>query len=202
MRLSLAPGLTLYFCRHGETEGNRTGHVQGQSKDTPLTAQGEGQARRVGDILKHHVGAPAQLLYVSSPIGRARMTMEIIRTSLGLPRDGYSTDPRLMELSYGIWEGLTRAEAHARDPALYDARQADKWNVAAPGGETYADVARRAQNWLGDVRADTFAVSHGVFTRILRGLLQGLTWQEMMALDEPQGVLFRVRESNVERFED
>jgi broad specificity phosphatase PhoE len=52
-----------------------------------------------------------------------------------------------------------------------------------------------------DVSTDTFAVSHGVFTRILRGLFEGLTWQQMSDLDEPQGVLFRVRGREVERYE-
>ena len=48
---------------------------------------------------------------------------------------------------------------------------------------------------------DTFAVSHGAATRILRGLFQGLDWQKMSALDEPQGVVFRVRGSEVVRLD-
>jgi broad specificity phosphatase PhoE len=52
-----------------------------------------------------------------------------------------------------------------------------------------------------DLGRDTFAVSHGATTRILRGLLAGLTWQEMSALDEPQGVVFRVHATVVERLD-
>ena len=49
--------------------------------------------------------------------------------------------------------------------------------------------------------ADTFAVSHGAFTRILRGLLLGLDAQAMSALDEPQGVVFRVTGAQVVRLD-
>ncbi len=49
--------------------------------------------------------------------------------------------------------------------------------------------------------ADTFAVCHGALTRILRGLFQGLDWQGMSDLDEPQGVVFRVRGRTVARLD-
>ena len=51
------------------------------------------------------------------------------------------------------------------------------------------------------LKADIFAVSHGGFLRILRGLLQGMTWREMSGLDEPQGVLFRVHSGTIERLD-
>jgi probable phosphoglycerate mutase len=73
--------------------------------------------------------------------------------------------------------------------------------VRVPGGENYADVASRAENFVDDLTADTFAVSHGAFTRILRGLFQGLSWEQMSDLDEPQGCLFRVRGSEVVRLD-
>jgi hypothetical protein len=70
-----------------------------------------------------------------------------------------------------------------------------------PGGENYADVAKRAESWASELRADTFAVSHGAFTRILRGLFAGMNGQQMSALDEEQGVLFRVRDSVVTKLQ-
>ena len=48
------------------------------------------------------------------------------------------------------------------------------------------------RSWIAELDADTFAVSHGAATRILRGLFAGLSWQQMSDLDEPQGVVFRV----------
>jgi broad specificity phosphatase PhoE len=58
-------------------------------------------------------------------------------------------------------------------------------------------VAKRAEDWIASLAGDTFAVSHGAYTRILRGLFLGLNANEMSALDEPQGVVFRIRGSDV-----
>ena len=55
----------------------------------------------------------------------------------------------------------------------------------------------RLTAWIGDLTADTFAVSHGAATRILRGLFLGLDAAQMSALDEPQGVVFRVRAAQI-----
>jgi len=153
----------------------------------------------VASVLKRKTPGHETLAYVSSPLGRACATTKIILETLGLPRERYATDARLMEMNLGHWEGLTHAEARARDPRAYDARAADKWTIRIPGGESYADVAERVQSWFGSLTVDTFAVSHGGFLRILRGLFAGLTWQQMSDLDEPQGVLFRVSGSAVER---
>ena len=191
-RLSLKPGVTLYFARHGETEANREKRFSGR-KNTPLTAKGREQAKAIGLALAHEVGKAPNLAFVASPLERARLTMEIARETMGLPRDGYTIDPRIEEINLGEWDQLTDAEARARNPALFDARAADKWHVHVPGGENYAEVAKRAEDWATSLVRDTFAVSHGAFTRILRGLFLGLSAAEMSALDEPQGVVFRIR---------
>jgi probable phosphoglycerate mutase len=200
MALKLRDGLTLYFARHGETEANLKKQFSGV-KDTPLTAHGEAQARAVGAILRRELGATPALDFVSSPLLRARHTMEIVRGTLGLLPLDYHTDPRIEEINLGAWDQLTDAEAKALDPEFYAKRTADKWHVRVPGGENYADVARRVTSFVTDLGRDTFAVSHGATTRILRGLLAGLTWQEMSALDEPQGVVFRVHATVVERLD-
>jgi probable phosphoglycerate mutase len=202
MPLSVAPDLTLYFCRHGETEANVAHRFQGRTIDTPLTDKGRQQACAIAASLKRCEPEPARLRYVSSPLPRARMTMEIIRTSLALDPGDYTLDDRLLEIDLGAWDGMTDAEVRAKSPREYEARTSDKWNVRVPGcGENYADVAKRAEGWVADLRADTFAVSHGAFTRILRGLFAGLDWKHMSDLDEQQGVLFRVRGSTLERFD-
>jgi probable phosphoglycerate mutase len=112
---------------------------------------------------------------------------------MGLVPNDYRVDERLKEINLGLWDQLTDDEARALDPDLFARRGADKWHVRVPGGENYAEVAARVEGWIADVKADTFAVSHGAFTRILRGLFAGLDGQAMSALDEPQGVVFRAR---------
>jgi len=200
-RLELADGVTLYFSRHGETEANVEKRFQGHSINTPLTKLGHRQAKTIAKILKAHVEDPALLKYVCSPLHRTRQTMEIVRTHLRLPPKGYKTDKRIEEIDLGTWDGLTHKEARALDPKMFDKREKDKWNVRVPGGESYADVADRAERWVKSLKKDTFAISHGAFTRILRGLFLGLSAEEMSALDEPQGVVFRVRGDRVKRWD-
>lgn len=197
MPLSLRAGITLYFCRHGETEANVEKRFQGHTRDTPLTPKGREQSRIIARTLRAAAPDVAALAYVCSPLPRACATMEIVLTELGLPKDCYRTDKRLEEIDLGMWDGLTDDEARALDPAMFEKRGNDKWNVRVPGGENYADVAARAESWVADLKADTFAVSHGAFTRILRGLFGGLSWKQMSDLDEKQGITFRVVGSTV-----
>jgi len=201
MSLSLPSGIDLYFCRHGETDANVQKRFQGLTTDTPLTSTGREQSRSLALLLTRDRPDPASLCFVSSPLPRARSTMEIVLRTLGLPTDRFTTDARLQEIDLGIWDGLTDDEARALDPAMFERRGNDKWDVRVPGGENYADVAKRAESWIGGLAADTFAVSHGAFTRILRGLFSGMSWQEMSALDEEQGVLFHVRDNCVTRLQ-
>jgi probable phosphoglycerate mutase len=196
MPLSLAEGVTLYFARHGQTEANLAKRFSGE-KDTPLTPLGREQAEEIGLVLRRELGAKPVLACVSSPLARARTTMEIARGVLALPPGGYAIDPRIQEIDLGQWDQLTEAQARALDPAYYERRAQDKWNVPALGGEDYAQVADRLTDWLKDLETDTFAVSHGAATRILRGLFASLDAARMSALSEPQGVVFRVRGSEV-----
>jgi probable phosphoglycerate mutase len=200
MGLKLAPGRTLYFARHGQTQAN-VERLFSSYKDTPLTALGLEQAAQVGRILKRELGMAEGYAFVSSPLARAVTTMKIARTTMGLPPDGFSTDNRLKEINLGSWDQLTDEEARAQSPTLFAQRGDDKWHVRVPGGENYAEVAARVSDWLGGLEQHTFAISHGATTRILRGLLAGLDWRAMSALDEPQGVVFRVRGTEVVRLD-
>lgn len=198
--LELPKGVTLYFARHGQTQANLEKRFSGK-KDTPLTETGRAQAASVGHILARELGTAEGYDFVCSPLARAQTTMRIARAAMGLAPDGFHTDNRLMEIDLGVWDQLTDDEARALSPALFAARAADKWHVRVPEGENYAEVAARVTDWVHELKGDTVAISHGATTRILRGLLAGLDWQAMSALDEPQGVVFRVRGADVVRLD-
>ena len=200
MSLELPHGITLYFARHGQTRANVEKRFSGY-RDTPLTELGVAQARQVGLILQRELGTAPGYGFVCSPLARAVTTMTIARTTMGLPADGFSTDNRLKEIDLGVWDQLTDAEARALSPTLFEQRGNDKWHVRVPEGENYAEVASRVSDWVRELKTDTIAVSHGATTRILRGLLAGLDWRAMSALDEPQGVVFRVRGTEVVRLD-
>jgi len=200
MSLRLPEGVTLYFARHGETEANVEKRFSGY-KDTPLTARGRAQAADLGAILKRELGKAEGYAFVSSPLARAQATMRLARAAMGLPPDDFSTDNRLLEIDLGTWDQLTDEEARAQSPSRFAQRGNDKWHVRVPGGENYAEVAARVTDWVHELKQGTIAISHGATTRILRGLLTGLDWRAMSALDEPQGVVFRVQGGQVVRLD-
>jgi broad specificity phosphatase PhoE len=187
------PGPTIYYIRHGETEWNALGRLQGV-QDVPLNAKGVKQAADAGAILVRLLARDRRdvtsVAFVSSPLGRARTTMELVRGALKLRPDQYAIDGRLREIGYGAWEGLTLEEAEARDPRIYARRLADKWTVAAPGGESYADVQRRVSDWYAQVASDTVAVAHGGTARTLMVALGLETPQSAADLLIEQGVVY------------
>ena len=123
------------------------------------------------------------------------------RAGAGPAAEGYTTDRAHRRKSIlGDWDQLTDARRAPSIPPSSTPAQPTNGMCALPGGENYADVAARATATGSRAStADTFAVSHGAFTRILRGLFLGLDCARMSALDEPQGVVFRVRATQVMR---
>ena len=160
----------LYFVRHGETDWNRERRLQGQH-DIPLNELGRSQAARCGVVLRglleRHGRAAASLDFVSSPLGRARETMELMRTGLGLEPEAYRTDIRLMEMSFGRWEGFTFADLQEREAAALAERERDKWGFVLPGGESYAQLQVRVGAWYDGVDRDTVVAAHGGVCRVL-----------------------------------
>jgi 2,3-bisphosphoglycerate-dependent phosphoglycerate mutase len=126
----------ILLVRHGETDWNATGRLQGQS-DRPLNALGYEQARRAAQRLACE---PVRALY-SSDLARAFQTATIIGQTLGLT---VVTSPRLRERLYGAWEGLTAAEIQARYPEQFAAWRARSPDFAPPQGETRSQLLSRA----------------------------------------------------------
>ncbi|QAU48415.1 histidine phosphatase family protein [Bradyrhizobium guangzhouense] len=197
------PAPTIYYLRHGETEWNALGRLQG-TRDIPLNARGRDQAVQAGlvlaDLLKRDGRDKATLPYVSSPLGRARQTMELARGKLELSVTDYVLDDRLREIGYGVWEGLTLAESEARDPEVYSRRLADKWTVGPAGAETYADVQLRVRAWYDELKADTVAVAHGGTCRALMVSLGLETPASAAELYIEQGAVYVFREGRLEKY--
>src|SRR5437016_14465887 len=130
------PGPIIYYIRHGLTDGNAAGRLQGRH-DTPLNVEGRLQAAHCGNILADLFARercePQAYDYVSSPLLRARDTMEVVRATLGLDPAGYCVEERLAEISFGEWEGLTYEDVLARDPDIVARREGNKWNFLPPG---------------------------------------------------------------------
>jgi probable phosphoglycerate mutase len=192
----LQPGVTLYFVRHGETEWNREQRYQGR-QDIPLNVAGRSQARRNGQTLAAMLGGEgAALDFVSSPLLRARETMEIVRREMALAPDRYRIDERLAEIQYGQWEGQLWHELPQTDPEGYAARQADPWNWQPMGGESYRMLSERVGLWLAEMRRDAVVASHGGVSRVLRGLVLRLG-SDISHLEVPQDKVLLVAADGV-----
>jgi broad specificity phosphatase PhoE len=197
------PVPTIYYIRHGETAWNAQGRFQG-TQDIPLNDLGRSQALAagaiLGDVLAADGHAPSSLRFVASPLGRARMTMELARDAMKLPPADYSVDDRLREIGYGQWEGLTLGEMKQNDAATFARRDVDKWGVAAPSGESYASVTLRIRDWLDSLVTDTVAVAHGGTMRALMVALGVAT--PLQAADTPigQGVVYVFSDGGLRRY--
>lgn len=180
--------MLIYMIRHGQTDWNAEGRLQGQ-KDIGLNDTGRAQARLNGRTLRGLLGAEAPLFdYVSSPLGRTRETMQLARSEMGLDPLAYRTDDRLVELSFGDWEGHTLDEIRAVSPDRLKARSRQKWSFIPPGvdAESYEILSWRVGAWLQAVSQPTVCVAHGGVVRSILKLVGG--WDEMEAskCDIPQ----------------
>ena len=191
----------IYFARHGETEFNVERRWQGSGNDSQLTARGIEHARETGRILRGILDLASPPRFVSSPLGRARTTMEYMLETLGLPRDEYTLDARLVEIDLGEWTGTLADQVKVHDRKRWEARQRDKWNIPCPGGESLSMAAKRAGEWIESVDCETVAISHGVFGKVLRASYMDLPPTEISELLGPHGSVFRLHQGAVTRFD-
>ncbi|MES2197484.1 MAG: histidine phosphatase family protein [Pseudomonadota bacterium] len=190
----------IYYIRHGETAWNAAGRFQG-TQDIPLNDLGRTQAMTAGGILAGLIardGHEASALpFVASPLGRARLTMELVRETLQLPPDDYAIDIRLREIGFGLWEGMTLPEMELHDAVAFASRTADKWGVAAPSGESYASVTSRMREWVDTLQGDTVAVAHGGTMRALMVALGIATPLEASDIPIGQGVVYMFKDGKL-----
>jgi len=191
--------VTTYIIRHGQTDWNAEYRLQGQ-QDIPLNETGRIQATENGMALKRVAGDLSPYHFVSSPLDRARETMERVRAAAGLEAMDYSIDERLKEISFGDWEGWTNAEIAATEAGRVEEREVDKWDFIPPGddAESYEILSWRVGSWLKEVDGPTVAVCHGGVIRCIFKLTGALDKQEAARLDIPQDKLLRYADGRLE----
>lgn len=178
-----------YFVRHGETDWNAEGRYQG-SKDIPLNDRGRGQAALNGELLQQLLErthrTPTDFTWYVSPLGRTRETMNLVRSRIGEPLPDLTIDPRLIEISFGDYEGQLHTELASGAMAIVGERDADFWNFRPPNGESYADVATRVLDFGASLTGPSIIVSHGGILRVLRALIEGFPYERAVNWFPPQ----------------
>jgi broad specificity phosphatase PhoE len=150
----MLPPMEIVLARHGETEWSRDLKHTGRT-DIPLTDRGRAEAEHLGRALAGRSFARV----LSSPLQRAVETCRLA----GLGDQVELTDD-LLEWDYGEYEGITTAEIRRERPDWY------LWRDGCPGGETAADVGRRVDRAIAELRGlegDAVLFAHGHVLRVL-----------------------------------
>jgi probable phosphoglycerate mutase len=161
----------VYLARHGETDANAEGRVQG-SLDPPLNERGRAQADSLADSL-----ASVRLLALyTSQLRRARETAEIVGERLGLQ---VRVDSRLAESRRGSWEGRLLREIEREEPEMWAAWRAGGGDFRFPGGESLSEHSVR-------VEAALAAIARGPLPAV--AVCHGGTIRCALAVRRPEGL--------------
>ena len=176
----------LFTIRHGETESARERRFTG-ARDVPLTPRGLRQCEAVAQALS---GVPINAVY-ASPQARARVSAEAIAAPHKL---AVRLEPAFREMTFGEWEGLTRADLAVRTPDALEAWRATPHLVQPPGGERVGDVAARVTGALRALvqahEGETVAlVTHAMVARLIVLDALGLGPDRLWSVDaSPAGI--------------
>lgn len=187
----------IVLIRHAETAGGEGRYIG--STDLPLSPAGEAQARALATALGT---SPLLALYVS-PLQRARRTAAPLANVLGL--EPVLLD-ELREIHLGQWEGLDREELRRTRPGEFEARGRDFAGYRPPGGESFADLALRAEAALrrmADGPQPCAAVTHAGLIRVLLCLSLGRPLDDVFRFRPAHTACtaFRQRPSTAESYE-
>ena len=160
--------MNIAFIRHGPTEWNALGRMQGR-RDIPLSVEGRQTIAqwRVPDALA------VNARWLSSPLIRA------VETARHLAGAEPALEPALTEMDWGAWEGFTHAALRARLGAEFERSERLGLDFRPPGGESPRDVAARVARWLDSIAATPGPLVVVTHNGVLRALLALATGWDM-----------------------
>lgn len=192
----------IWIVRHGESAGNvardaamGTGatHIQISERDVdvPLSDLGERQSLAVGRWFSELPASERPEIVLTSPYARAQRTAAIIRDTCGLSArpPTFVVDERLREKEFGVLDRLTRVGIEQLHPEQADFRRIlGKFYHRPPAGESWCDVILRLRSALDTVSLHysgkrVLIVGHQVVVLCMRYLIEGLTEQQILAID-------------------
>mgnify|MGYP001372654162 FL=1 len=187
---------TLILIRHGESEWNRDGRIQGQV-NSPLTDLGINQAKAIRDHLSG-ILLNQELEIYTSPLDRAIQTAEIIAQGIDHPSSKIIIEERLNDFSLGEISGTFGWDKVAEIfPEQAQLRLQDPMRFHPSGGESGAEFEARLRSLLEDLMDEgslKLMVSHGIVNKFIRGILKNLSGKEMVQLGESQNTIYRLEE--------
>lgn len=170
--------------RHGQTALGAQGRFQGhlpEALDETGMRQADEAGSRLAGILASGEWLAQRPQIVTSTLPRAIQTAMAVARHLGVPGEALREEDSLCEMAFGPWEGLTTRQVKERFPDMRRARKLDRWNFAAPGGESYRALAHRVENWLEKLDTPVIVVTHCGTMRVVGHLLAGWSREDAMA---------------------
>ncbi|WP_298862710.1 histidine phosphatase family protein [uncultured Sulfitobacter sp.] len=185
----------LFILRHGETEWNAQGRMQG-ALNSALTNTGKTQAQRQAEILQQFDLSAFDIL--SSPQGRAFETAAI---ALARQVTHLRTDERLREIGVGTWAGKIRSELPGAGGFEEGPDGALELYERAPEGEGFAALEQRCAGFLTSLTRPSVLVTHGITSRMLRAIVTGEGAAGLANMGGGQGVVYHLKNSVQKRLE-
>ena len=182
--------IRLLIARHGETEYNRKGLLQGRGIDAPLNETGRMQAVKLSGYLEP-INASA---VICSSMKRAIETAEPISVQKNL---SLSSDKRLDEMDFGNLEGSTISDVNEELNRLHDAWKNGDTGLKIPGGESPEEVLKRAQDAIQPILiqqngGSIIMILHGRLIRILLSVWLGLGLKNMHKIEHQNAAVNEV----------
>lgn len=173
--------LRIYLTRHGETEWNKEGLLQGKS-DVKLSAEGIHQAHLLANYLLSH---KFDVVY-SSDLSRAVETAEILAAKFNLP---VNTTPYLREVNFGDWEGESISDLAKEHPKSFGRFFTAPERCHPPNGETFLEAQARVMIALRNIIAEhdnqnVLIVAHGAVNRLIIGAALDMPIHKMWAISQ------------------
>lgn len=193
----------ILLIRHGETQWNRQGRLQGR-RDAPLTLNGVRQCLAVATTVDPHLRGltgnawAGDACFWVSPLGRARQTASILADYWQIAFDRFIEAPDIVERAYGAWEGSTLNQVETDRPEEFRQHTTDPWRYRVPGGESKNELFARIESWLEglDRRQAHVIVTHSGCFRAIRALCTRASHDAIAAYREPQTTAFLLQAGN------
>jgi len=184
--------LDIHIVRHGVTDYNLQGRVQGPLNH-PLNGEGRAQAAEAAEILGNAFPVPEAVF--SSSLARARETAAIIQRRFDIP---LITSSLLREISQGAWNGQSHADLRKIYPEERKLWEEKPWEFTPPGGESILDVQKRLTIFLEGILLHDFhgaiiIVTHEIAGAVLATMLRQLPVQKMSDFYQKNGGVMKIQ---------
>lgn len=190
--------LYLYIVRHGETEWNKDGRMQGRLNSN-LTPRGKKHAMLLGERLKDTEFARI----ISSPSGRTLETVQLIKGNRDIP---LITDERIMEMNLGSWQGMKHEDLKKHYPNEYRQFLNEPDDHQIEGAESLIEMSNRATEFLTDLKKsrdneNLLIVTHGRFISALYAVFKGVELKDIWTGPTVQGTSLTIVKMDQEKYE-